>query len=252
MTSQSRVTVLVKAYPQPSKSHQETVCCAGIDENGNWKRLFPVRFRQLSGDQAFSRWDILDFQYSRPTSDTRIESCRVHEESISIVGKVKSSTARGELVEKVLVSSEREAAELGQSLALIRPGEPELTWKKKSADEITAAKEAFSRHAQQGSFLDKELEELEPCPYTFKMKYRDGGGPHTKTCADWETSAAFWNISKGYDEKTALDHLRTTYIEEYSKRGLVFALGNIARRPQIWQLLGIFPAIQPAQLSLVL
>ena len=33
-------------------------------------------------------------------------------------------------------------------------------------------------------------------------------------CGDWETSAAFWNISKGYGEKGALDHLLKTYNED--------------------------------------
>ena len=40
-----RVTILVKALPQPSKTHGETVCCAGVTVHGEWKRLFPVRYR---------------------------------------------------------------------------------------------------------------------------------------------------------------------------------------------------------------
>src|SRR5258708_36962068 len=53
----SRAVVLVKALPQPSKTYGETVCCAGVTAEGQWKRLFPVRFRHLRGDSSFSRWD---------------------------------------------------------------------------------------------------------------------------------------------------------------------------------------------------
>jgi hypothetical protein len=40
-----RVLITVKTYPNPSKSYQETVCTAGIDEDKNWIRIYPVNFR---------------------------------------------------------------------------------------------------------------------------------------------------------------------------------------------------------------
>ena len=90
--------------------------------------------------------------------------------------------------------------------------------------------------------FDKELDLLEPCKFSFFMTYEDEHGPHTKTCADWETSAAFFNLERSHGEAHALEHLRTIYCETYAKTGLVFALGNMAKRPQTWQLLGIFPS----------
>ena len=52
----STIIILVKALPQPSKQHGETVCCAGVTAQGQWKRLFPVRYRHLGGDSSFGRW----------------------------------------------------------------------------------------------------------------------------------------------------------------------------------------------------
>src|ERR1700761_5532499 len=80
----SRAVVLVKALPQPSKTYGETVCCAGVTLDGQWKRLFPVRFRHLQGDSSFSRWDWVDFGYRTPTRDKRSESCHVYEDSIAV------------------------------------------------------------------------------------------------------------------------------------------------------------------------
>ena len=54
-----RVRILVKAFPQPSKAHEETVCCAGITEDGGeLLRLFPIRFRRLPQEQQFDRFDL--------------------------------------------------------------------------------------------------------------------------------------------------------------------------------------------------
>ena len=83
------------------------------------------------------------------------------------------------------------------------------------------------------------------------MKFKDAdGNRREKTCADWETSAAFFHFSKRYDEGTALAHLQKTYCEDYVRTGLVLALGNMAKRPQTWQLLGIFPTAETEQATL--
>jgi hypothetical protein len=247
MISKSRVTSLVKAYPQPSKSHTETVCCAGIDDHGTWRRLYPIRFRQLADDQAFARWNIVDFSYSTPSHDQRRESCRVHEESISIDGKVVSKKEKQAIIDPAVVASEKSASAMGASLALIRPTNVNLTWKEKTLSELADAREAFEKQARQATMFDKALDTLEPCRFTFNMSYEDEGGPHTKTCADWETSAAFFKLDREYGSQEALEHLRSTYCEKYVRTGLVFALGNIAKRPHVWQLLGIFPSEPSSQ-----
>jgi hypothetical protein len=74
------------ALPQRSAKHGETVCCAGVTVNGQFKRLYPIRFRHLKEDTSFKRWDWIDFKLVRPSHDTRRESCRVFEDSIAIGG----------------------------------------------------------------------------------------------------------------------------------------------------------------------
>ena len=149
---------------------------------------------------------------------------------------------KASLVNRALVSSELEATEKGQSLALIRPVDIKFIWKRKTLDQIDAEKQNFALQAAQLSLLEEEIKDYAPCPFEFKMKYKDASGVHTKTCADWETSAAFFKLRNGYSESQVLEHLRNTYCEMYVSKGIVFALGNLRKRPQTWQLLGIFPA----------
>jgi hypothetical protein len=40
-------------------------------------------------------------------------------------------------------------------------------------------------------------------------------------------------------EKQALEWMDSVFNEDYPKRGVAFAIGNMAKRPQTWQLLGV-------------
>src|SRR5262249_54888812 len=126
-----RATILVKALPQPSKRYGETVCCAGVTPHGQWKRFYPIRFRHLSGDSSFSRWDQVRVRYSKPRRDKREESCHVHEDSIEILGELPR-VERARFLNPLLLPSVAEAARRGHSLALIRPLEPRFFYKRKT------------------------------------------------------------------------------------------------------------------------
>src|SRR4051794_5458166 len=104
-----RVVVLVNALPRPSKQYGETVCCAGITAGGEWKRLFPVRFRYLK-DNKFARWQWVDYRFRRPTSDRRSESCHVLEDTI-VPGAILPKGSRGPLLEPIIMPSAQHAAE---------------------------------------------------------------------------------------------------------------------------------------------
>lgn len=36
MHQKQHICILVKAYPQPSQKYEETVCCAGVTEDGRF------------------------------------------------------------------------------------------------------------------------------------------------------------------------------------------------------------------------
>lgn len=41
-----KILITVKAYPNPSKTYEETVCVAGIDiDTGKWVRLYPIKYK---------------------------------------------------------------------------------------------------------------------------------------------------------------------------------------------------------------
>lgn len=246
-----RAVILVKALPQPSKTHGETVCCAGVTAQGQWKRLFPVRFRHLSGSSSFARWDWVKFRFSRPDRDNRVESCRVHEDSIALDGKMpKADHLR--VLQPLVRASINEAVERGQSLALIRPKNARFTFKRKSAAEVQAERDAFKLAARQISFFDKELEALEPTPFEFRFKFEDDT-KHDFENGDWEAHAMFYHgLQRTKSEKETLEWMNHVFNVDYPERGTVFAVGNQAKRPHVWQLLGVIRLDESPQGALAL
>ncbi|MBI1868928.1 MAG: hypothetical protein HYS06_11665 [Methylocystis sp.] len=232
--------------PQPSKTYGETVCCAGVTIDRQWKRLFPVRFRHLKGESSFSRWDWIKFKYRRPKSDTRAESCHVYEESITVDGSLHDAE-RTRLLTPMLLKSAKEAAALGHSLALIRPRNTRFIWKLKTKAEINEEREAFRLAARQPGMFDKELAELEPSPYDFRFKFEDDGGSHNYQNGDWEAHAMFWRESQRTSAAEALKWMDGKFNDEFPKRGMAFAIGNQAKRPHVWQLLGVIRLDETSQ-----
>ena len=245
------VTILVKALPQPSAKHGETVCCAGVTPQGELKRLFPVRFRHLSGDKAFKRWDRVAFRYRQPTNDRRPESCHVLEDSINVGGRQMPRKERAAFLEPLLSDSVSAAYAEGKSLALIRPRNTRFRFKPKKPEKIEEERRAYEKAASQGEIFDKELAALDPSPYEFRFEFEDGERAHNYANNDWEAHAMFWHGRRreGSDE-AALAWMSKTFNEEYPEKGMLFCVGNMARRPQTWLLLGVLRVDEIEQQSL--
>jgi len=242
--------ILVKAWPQPSQKYGETVCCAGVTPEGEWRRLFPIRFRHLSGDAQFSRWDVVQYRPEAPRDDNRRESRRVDEASLAMVRKMPQRAREG-FFDRLFRDSITTAADLGESLTLVRPKSLRFRWREKNAADLDEERKRRARTMKQGSLFDRELEAIEPCPFDLSMAFEDEAGKHEMACGDWETAAAFFNLRRRYGDEQALEHLRSTYEDEYSSRGVALALGTVKKRPSQWLLLGIIRLDETTQPLLI-
>lgn len=233
--------MLVKALPHVGDKHGETVCCAGVTEAGEWRRLFPVMFRSLSEETRFNRWQWIRYRWRKPRADRRAESRHVQEDSIEIVGALRPRERAGFLSSIVLDSPET-AMSRGQTLALVRPLEPKFYWVEKSEATLAAQRQEYETAARQFSFLAPDRKTFEPCPYEFKFDYKVGSASQvrTATCDDWETSATFYRLRRSTkDDGEALQQMRRIFGEEYPLKGMVFAMGTHSRFPKTWLLVGV-------------
>lgn len=250
----------MKALPHRSSNYAETVCCAGVGRNRKWRRLYPVQFRILDPAQKFTRWQWLSYQYTTSAKDRRIESQKVIPETIKRLEKVKKKE-RAAFLSPLVRNSLTDADANQESLTLIRPKLIDFSWKAKTDEELSKERIEHAKLANQYSLLDKiDTKPLNPCPYVFRLKWRDRNNkPHSHTCDDWETSTAFFRRRKSYgtDAKGLLS-LKDTYEKEHMERGLVLAFSTHSRRnvtfdtPNQWLLVGMIRLDESPQGDLLL
>lgn len=249
-SGRERALILVKALPRGGKVHGETVCCAGITPELEWRRQYPIRFRHLR-DGKFQRWQWIEYDYRLPSDDSRKESRRVQEGSIE-PGEVLSRPKRADLLKHIIVPSVDFAAERGDSLALIRPRNSRFSWRGKTPQEIDAERLEYIKAASQKSLFDDEKKPLDSCPWEFFFEYESSDGkPHKGICHDWETAAMFWRFQKSMGEKRALQEMDKVFNQEYPEKGMVFAMGTHSRWPDSWLLNGVIRLDEADQLSLL-
>jgi hypothetical protein len=221
-----------------------------VTPEGEWRRLFPIRFRHLSGDAKFSRWDVLEYRPEAPREDRRRESRHVREESLKRAG-VLGEKFRADLLAPLIRPSYQAAADAGESLTLIRPSNFSLGWKRKVPEKLAAERAAREKTLVQGSLLEKELAVLEPCPFEIFVSFTDASGAHRMKCGDWETPATFFKWRQRYGDEEALGRLKAKYETEYPPGGVAFAMGTMAKYPKTWMLLGLIRLDDSQQMKLI-
>jgi hypothetical protein len=102
--TRTKVLIVGRASPEPSKKHIETVCTGGITESGELLRLYPIPLRYLEQEKRYKQWSWAEFEIQKSPNDKRKESYIVREDSIKVLGHVESETERFHLLSKGVVS----------------------------------------------------------------------------------------------------------------------------------------------------
>ncbi|MEM7069021.1 MAG: hypothetical protein AAF478_09065 [Pseudomonadota bacterium] len=250
-TGTAEAIVLIKAAPVVSSKYGETVCCAAVDLNKQWLRLYPVSFRYLEHDKKFGRWDKIKFGWRLPNDDNRIESRRINQDTLEIIGTLKKRERQTFLSSMIVTSLDRER-QAERSLALLSAEINEFTVAEKTNTELD---EALSRlealRNQNDLFAESALLPYQPCPYKFGYRYTTDDGLRNGTCQDWEMEATFFRLRSVHGEETALKKMRQTFGEDYPNRGMLLAMGTHSRFPDTWLINGVVrldPIIEPTLL----
>ena len=251
------ILVVVKTYPNPSRSYGETVCCAGVDlETGRWVRVYPITFRRLA--EQFAKYQTIECLVSRPRSgDSRPESLRADQDSIRLVGSPIPAGARGwarrmaMLPEPMQSLEEVRAAQAadGTSLALIRP-KAILGLVIEKADPWSEKQKAHLRqqHLNLGQAASNQLRELEQIPFTFSYRFTCDDercqNPHKLQIIDWEIGESYRQWSKRYGSGWEAA-IRRKYERDLAERDLHLVVGNIAKHPQSFVVIGLVRPPRP-------
>lgn len=240
-----RVLITVKTYPTLSRKYGETVCTAGVREDGTWVRIYPVPFRRLDETEQYRKYDWIDCEFTRNASDPRPETYRpkdaVAMRPVGHIGTADAWRERRRLFLKTATVYTRlseviEGAKANEmSLAVFKPtrivdfvweGE-EREWdpdKVRQMRERTNQLEIFAEDAWRETF--KVIPKL---PYSFSYRFEDADGRSSELqVLDWEAGALYWNClrSTDGDEPAALAKVRQKYFDEFCAKDLHFFRGR--------------------------
>jgi hypothetical protein len=272
--AKERVLVTVKTYPTLSRKYGETVCTAGIREDGSWVRIYPVPFRRLGEAERYSKYDWMECDLHSRTADPRPESFTPADfRDLKPMGRVSTadnwSERRRLLLENARVHDRLDDLIKGAkaneiSLAVFKPTRiTDFIWENEDREwNSKKLEEMRTLHSQLDLFEDnswrKTFEVIPKLPYSFSYRFQDAAGRGSELqVLDWETGALFWNCLRAADgdEPQALRKVREKYFDEFLSTDLHFFLGTTQQfhgfAPNPWVIVGVFPIPHDARLRLL-
>ena len=242
-----RIYITVKTYPTLSEKYDELVCTAGICEDGSWIRLYPLPFRKLDNEQKFKKYQWIEADIERNTSDFRFESHKVLNIDTIKVFESDNKKVNWEERKRVLFKSEEIYTNLAKliklakeppyrSLAIFKPAkildfysEPtERDWPKDKLERIQAKAEQLSLFQTPDEVIE-EFKVVQKLPYVFKYKFVDDQGKELNLMIeDWEAGILYLNCLRNANgnEGKALEKVREKYWDDFVNKDIFFFLGT--------------------------
>jgi hypothetical protein len=272
--AKDRVLVTVKTYPTLSRKYGETVCTAGVREDGSWARIYPVPFRRLDEAEQYRKFDWLECDLIKSRSDPRPETRHPADlKQLVQVGHMDTNEnwrkRRRLLLQTAKVYTRLQILIDGAkantlSLAVFKPAKIKgFIWEEEDRQWDPGKVAEMRNRTHQGELFAEEtwrqtFQVIPKLPYSFSYRFSDSGGRESEMqVLDWESGALFWNClrrSNG-DEKIALEKVRAKYLDDFCQRDLHFFLGTTQefhfRAPNPWVIIGVFPIPHEHQMDLL-
>lgn len=254
-----KILILAKTYPNPSSKYIETTCIAGINDQGEMRRLYPVSFRFLEKNVQFKKWQWIGVDVAKATRDHRPESFKVIDrDSIEALEFLKPNNGwfqRKIWWEKIpqanllnLENTEGLRCDIpnevishisnGKTLFLIDNIEledleiieqKEKDWTQEELRKLREGCDQLDMFSKPETLYDIRSP-LKKLPYKFYYKYNiyaNGKKFSLRSMiTDWEAGAAFWNFSHLYKDGWK-EKFREKFLDQMKKKNMKFLMGNM-------------------------
>lgn len=262
----TKVLITVKTYPTISSKYDELVCTAGFREDGTWVRIYPVPFRKRAYTEQYKKYDWIELDLVKNTSDFRPESFRPSTlgTEINVVGHIGTSRNWEERKKVCLgniyynlseLIAEAKDKNIGTSLAVFKPSEI-LDFYAEPVEREWSSKQKAAL-AQQNLFETK-FEVVKKLPYKFKFRFKDDQGKESNMMIeDWEKGQLFWNCLARHEgnEQKAIQDVRKKYFDDFAMtKDLHFYLGTTQKNHYVshnpFMIIGTFHPKVESQMKL--
>jgi len=219
----ARVLIVVKAYPSPSRSHEETVCTAGLLNGEKWIRIYPVPFRLLSSEDQFKKFSWVEIDLERRLKDFRPESHWPYHgvrSRFTVIDEIPATPSgwveRKKYLLRNVFTSMDDIIEQSQqprnlSLAILKPRKI-IRWyatpEDREFDSTVHAKDLQKWLFDVEETKHYKLPPLRKLPFKFYYQFiTDDDKTRNLMIEDWEIGALFWKCfdRNGGDEEKAKD-----------------------------------------------
>jgi len=263
--SRKKVLITVTTYPLPSRSYDELVCTAGILENGDWIRIYPVPLSFLidlkdSGKVKNVKYTWIELELNKRTNDFRPESyspqyydfrdLKLHNH-LDTKGNwhERKELCRHKVYSNITHLIEDSKAPSNISLATLIPSE---IFGFDIEEDTREWKDEWLELRKQGDLFatNKPPETIIPkLPYKFFYRFKDDSGKTSRLMIeDWEIGALYWNCLRNSDgnEEIALMKVREQYEGNFIKnKDIYLFLGttmewHLRRAKNPFVIIGIF------------
>lgn len=261
----ARVLVVVKAYPNPSRSHRETVCTAGLLNGERWIRIYPVPFRMLQSEAQYPKFGWIRLDIERRKKDFRPESYHLlhgEQEDIRLDGCISADIPgwheRKQYVLQHVYDSMDDLIKQAKgsertSIGVVKPKEileviAEEVAREWDPDtiEIIQQQELFEPQTSLRQLVKK-------LPYKFSYFFRTlDGKDRTIMVEDWEIGALYWKClqRENNDEAVAVEKVKQKLWHLATERDLYFVMGTTQAHhltaPNPFVIIGLFyPPLEP-------
>ncbi|MDD5346473.1 MAG: hypothetical protein PHW30_08025 [Proteiniphilum sp.] len=247
--NRKKILITVTTYPLPSRSYDELVCTAGVMENGDWIRIYPVPLSFLidlkgTGRMRNVKYTWIELDLKKRLDDFRPESyspLNYDFKDIVIGDRINTDGnwyERKQYCLRNIYTNKNKLLEDSKapkniSLATFKPTkvlgveckEDDREWR-----------DEWKELRKQGDLFEtvKPIETLIPkLPFKFFYRFLDDEGNESKLMIeDWEIGALYWNCLKNADgnENTALRKVKEQYEDNFIQhKDLYFFLGTTKR-----------------------
>ncbi|MEO1517554.1 MAG: hypothetical protein AAFV95_21195 [Bacteroidota bacterium] len=230
-----RILITVKTYPTLSSKYDELVCTAGFREDGTWVRIYPIPFRKLEYDSRYAKYQWIEVDLVKNTSDPRPESYRPYDyekiiaQEVISTGKDRLWIERKKYALKNVYTDldklirEAKDKDICTSLATFKPSKI-LDFKiEKTAKDWDSRKLArLKARAKQTNMFEKAenpFEVVKKVPFKFSYHFKDiRGKESTLMIEDWEICQLYWNVLKRHngDEAKACEDVKKKYFDDFA------------------------------------
>ena len=238
----TKILIAVKTYPTLSVKYDELICAAGFKEDGTWIRFYPGPFREKSYSEQYKKYDWVEVDLVKNSSDLRPDSFRPKSIDSEIKGVEHIDTANNwEERKKICLGkiyynltelmAEAKNKDLCTSLAVFKPTEildftAELVDRKWNKNKVAK----LNQLNLFGINKEGKLEVVQKLPYKFKFHFKDNQGIESRmVIEDWEIEQLYWNCFARHegDENKAVAEVCEKCFDDFAKtKDLHFFLGT--------------------------